>query len=67
MSRADLKLSVRYVVLGFIMYLAWYVIQPGYANQVKEVGEVAVAAIYGSIYGCMSWVLKEHFNTSIDR
>lgn len=63
MKRKDIKLLVRYVVLGYFMYLAWELVQPEYANKIKDIGEIAISAIYGSVFGALTFVLKSHFET----
>ena len=67
MSRADIKLIVRYIVLGFIAYMGWYIIQPEYAVAIKDVGEIAIAAIYGSVFGGLTLALQKHFDTKIEK
>ena len=66
MTEIYVKLSARYVVIGFVMYLAWFVVQPGYAEQLKNVGEVAVATIYASIFGALTIVIKGNFDSKIN-
>ncbi len=67
MNRSDIKVTARYVVLALIMYMAWFVIQPGYAQSIKDVGEVAVAAIYGSVFGALTLVLKANWETKVEK
>ncbi len=58
-----IKLLARYIVLGYFMYLAYLLIQPDYANKIKDVGEIAISAIYGSVFGALTFVIKSHFET----
>lgn len=55
----------RYVVLVFFMYLAWYIVSPAFANAIKDIGEIATSAIYGSVFGGLTLILKSHFETKI--
>ena len=65
MKRSDIKLLVRYIVLGYFMYLAYRLIQPEYANNIKDIGEIATSAIYGSVFGALTFVIKSHFDTRV--
>jgi hypothetical protein len=67
MERSDIKLGARYIVLGFIMVLAYQIVQPEYANMVKDIGEIATSAIYGSVFGALTFVIKSHFDTKIEK
>ena len=61
----NVKLFARYVVLGYFMYLAWELVQPDYANQIKDIGEIATSAIYGSVFGALTFIIKSHFETKV--
>ena len=63
--RSDIKLAVRYIVLIFFMYLAWYTTSPGYLKEIKEMPEFVLMTINGSIFGALTFVLKSHFETKI--
>lgn len=65
MNNPNVKLFARYVVLGYFMYLAWELVQPGYANQIKDIGEIATSAIYGSVFGALTFIIKSHFETKV--
>ena len=65
MKRSDIKLLVRYIVLGYFMYLAYRLIQPEYANDIKDIGEIATSAIYGSVFGALTFIIKGHFETKV--
>ena len=67
MKRSDIKLLVRYIVLGYFMYLAYRLIQPEYANDIKDIGEIATSAIYGSVFGALTFVMKGHMDTTIQK
>ena len=62
---SKIKLTARYVVLGFFMYLAYTMVQPGYANAIAKVGEIATSAMYGSVFGALTLIIKSHFETKV--
>jgi len=64
MSNGTVKLIARYLVLVFFMYLANMIVQPGYANSIKDIGEIAVSAIYTSVFGVLGWVVKSNWSTA---
>ncbi len=66
MINKDIKLAMRYVVLGCAMYMAWFVIQPGYAVSIKDIGEVPIAAIYASVFGCVTLLINKSMATKVD-
>ena len=61
-----IKLGARYAVLVFFMILAYQIIQPEYANKIKDIGEIATSAIYGSVFGALTFILKAHFDTKVE-
>ena len=61
----QVKLVARYIVLGFFMYLAYMMVQPGYANAIAKAGEIATSAMYGSVFGALTMIVKSHFETRI--
>ena len=64
MDRADIKVVARYMIIAFFMYLAWNITRPDYLQQIKDVGEIAVGAIYTSIFGVLGWVVKSNWSTT---
>jgi len=65
MNATNVKLLARYIVLGYFMYLAYELVDPVYANQIKDIGEIATSAIYGSVFGALTFVIKSHFETRV--
>ena len=63
----QVKLITRYVMMAFVMYLAWYIVQPDYLSRVKDLGEIASAAVYGSVYGALTMLWKYHTGTTIEK
>ena len=62
-TRADIKLGVRYVVLMFLSYLAYLVVTPEYLNSIKELDSMIVSAVIVSVFGALTLVLKANFDT----
>jgi len=62
--RQDIKTAVRYAVIFFFLYLAWNITRPEYVQQVKELGDVAASAVYGSVFGVLGWVVKSNWSTT---
>jgi len=63
MDKADIKVVVRYIIIGFFMYLAWDITRPAYIQQMKGIGEVAIASVYTSVFGVLGWVVKSNWGT----
>ena len=66
MKKETVKLGSRYIVLTFFMYLAYTIVQPVYANSIKDIGEIATSAIYTSVFGALTFILKSHFETKVE-
>jgi len=45
-NRADIKLIARYLVIGYLGYLAWFILQPQFIAEVKGMGDIGIGAIY---------------------
>jgi hypothetical protein len=63
-SRADIKVGARYIIIMFFIYLAWDITRPDYVNQIKSIGEVAIASVYTSVFGVLGWVVKSNWTTT---
>jgi len=63
----NLKLLARYIVLGYFMYLAYDITRIEYAQGIKDIGEIATSAIYGSVFGALTFVIKSHMSTTIQK
>jgi len=59
------KMAARYVVLGFFLYLAYDITRASYAVEIQSVGEIAVGAIYTSVFGALTFIMKSHFETKV--
>lgn len=64
MKITDIKVIVRYLVIVYFMYLAWVMTRPEYLQQIKDVGEIAIGAIYTSVFGVLGWVVKSNWSTN---
>lgn len=62
--KQDIKVAVRYLIIVYFMYLAWNITRPEYLQQIKDVGEIAIGAIYTSIFGVLGWVVKSNWSTT---
>lgn len=60
-----IKLGARYVVLGFIMYLAYVVTSADYLNSTHTIDPMTLNVIVGSIFGALTLVIKAHFETKV--
>jgi len=63
----NIKLVARYIVLAFFMGLAYKITDAEYANAIKDIGEIATSAIYGSVFAALTLVLKSHFETKMEK
>ena len=59
-----LKLIARYIVIGFIMYLAYRVTSVEWLNTVR-IDTTNLNIIIGAIFGGLTLVLQGHFITKI--
>jgi len=64
MSRADIKLIARYVVIIFFGYLSWFILQPPFIAGVKGMGDIGIGAIYTSILGALAYIVKTNWSTT---
>jgi hypothetical protein len=64
MNKTDIKIVVRYIIIFFFMYLAWNITRPEYVQQIKDIGEVAIASVYTSVFGVLGWVVKSNWSTT---
>jgi len=59
-----MKLVMRYILIGFMMYLSWMILQPEWLNAVK-IKASTYNVIVGATLGVLGWIVKEHFGTKI--
>jgi len=67
MKKQDIKLTVRYIVLGFIMYLAYRVTSAEYIISLKDVNSTTLQVVVGAIFGALTMITGKHFSESIDK
>lgn len=65
MTKPNLKLFARYVILAFFMYLAWTIVSPAWIKNVKGMNPMTMNVIITAVFGALTLVLKEHMNTQI--
>ena len=65
MKKSDIKLLARYIILVYFMCLAYILIEPEYVNKIKDIGQIATSAIYGSVFGALRFIIKGHFDTRV--
>lgn len=63
MSKQDVKIVVRYIIIFFFIYLAWDITRPEYLQQIKDLGDIAASSVYGSVFGVLGWVVKSNWST----
>ena len=64
MTKADIKVGLRYLIIAFFIWLAYDITRPSYIQQIKGLGEVGVSAVYASVFGSLSWIIKSNWGTS---
>jgi len=65
MTKSDVKLLGRYSVIGFFMYLSWFILQPSFIKEIKGLGDIGIGAIYTSVLGSIAYIVKTNWSTSI--
>jgi len=63
-TRSDIKVGARYLVIAFFMYLAWFILQPNFIKEIKGLGDIGIGAIYTSILGSIAYIIKSHWSTN---
>ncbi len=63
-TRSDIKLVGRYVVIAFFMYLSWFIVQPNFIASVKGLGDIGIGAIYTSILGALAYIVKTNWTSA---
>jgi len=65
LTEKKIKLAMRYILIAFMMYLSWMILQPSWLNSVK-VADSTFNVIVGATLGVLGWIVKEHFATKAD-
>lgn len=63
MSKQDVKIVVRYIIIFFFIYLAWDITRPEYLQQIKDLSGIAASSVYGSVFAVLGWVVKSNWST----
>jgi len=67
MNKANVKLGVRYGVLGFLLYLAYTVISPTYLLELKDIDSMILNVAIASVYAGLTLVLKATYDAPINK
>ena len=63
-TRSDIKIAGRYVVIAFFMYLSWFILQPDFIKEIKGMGDIGIGAIYTSVLGSIAYIIKSNWSTN---
>lgn len=63
-TRSDIKIGGRYVVIICNMYFSWFILQPSFINSIKELGDLGIGAIYTSILGSLAYIVRVNWSTA---
>jgi hypothetical protein len=64
--KANVKLTVRYIILVFFTYMAYMSVSPDYLQSIKDMPKEVIIAINVSVFGALTLILKYHFETKIE-
>jgi len=67
MSKKDIKIAVRYIVIFYFLYLSWNMTRPEYMDNLKDYSEILLSVIYGSVFGTLGWIVKSNWTTTPDK
>jgi hypothetical protein len=65
--RESIKIGVRYIIIGFIMYLAYTVTSIEYINALGENKAGVLQVATGAVFGSLSMILGFHFNSKVEK
>lgn len=63
----NIKMGIRYVVIAFIMYLAYKVTSIGYITALGPDSAGVLQVATGAVFGSLSMVLGFHFNSKVEK
>ena len=61
-----IKLTVRYIIIAFIMYLAYRVTSPDYLSLIDSTDESTKNIVIGAVFSALTLVINGHMIRSID-
>jgi len=64
--RLYIRLTSRYLIIVFILYMAHTVTSSQYFASVKDLDPMTMNVIVGAVFGALTLVLKSHFETKIN-
>lgn len=62
-----IKLGIRYVIIGFVMYLAYIVTGVSYVKELGPDYATTVQVIVGAVFGAFAVILKWHFDSKVEK
>lgn len=65
MNKELLKITARYIIIMFVMYLAYKVTSLEYVNGFKS-KDFALNTIIASVFAALTLIIKYHFQTKVD-
>ena len=63
--QAHLKITARYIIIAFVLYLSYKVTSLHYINSYRNEG-YALNTIVVSVLGALTLIIKHHFTTKVD-
>ena len=64
-NNQEFKLSIRYLILMFFIYLVYKITTPEWILSIKGFSEAGIGLIYTSVFGALTFILKAHFETKV--
>ena len=62
----SVKLGTRYLIIGFVCYLAYLVTSAEYLSQVSKLPEWTLNTIVGVVFGALTLIIKFHFDKKVE-
>jgi len=63
----NVKLTIRYAVMFFLLYLVKTTLTPEWLNSIKEVNSTVMSVIGGGLFATVSIVIKAHFESKVKK
>jgi len=60
----NIKLALRYVIIAFVMFIVYKVIQPSYIKEVADQQLLQVVVV--AVFGALTLILKFMFEQGVD-
>ena len=62
----NVKLVIRYLILSFVMYLAYTVTSIEYINALDDGKDGVLQVVIGAVFGALTMILNFHFSTKVE-